>query len=184
MSSLSILSTSQTSILGFRSTYILTAMTKYCVWYYLGKVGFGSNERNPSLLVRDDARMKMCGKALGVSWWMQSLGKSRGRNPLGLWPLRFCPWHFPRDSIRHGTPLAFPHIVPGVWSVNNRATNQRLWQNISILLSPLVKVYKFYLDKSKQKFFSYWMASLSPSHIEWSFVKISSKHFHFYTVSV
>ena len=121
MSSLSILSTSQTSILWFRSTYILKAMTKYCVWYYLGKVGFGSNDRNPSLLVRDDARMKMCGKALGVSWWMQSLRKSRGRNPLGLWLLRFCPWHFPRDSICHGTPLAFPHIVPEVWSVNNRA---------------------------------------------------------------
>ena len=115
------------------------------------EVGFGANEGNPSLLVWDDKRMKMCGKALGVSWWMQSLGKSRGQNPLGLWPLRFCPWHFPRDSIRHGIPLAFPHIVPGVWSVNNRATNQRLWQNISILLSPLVKVNKFYLDKSKQK---------------------------------
>ena len=27
---------------------------------------FGSNARNPCLLVRDDERMKMCGKALGV----------------------------------------------------------------------------------------------------------------------
>ena len=33
-----------------------------------GQVGFGGNEINPSLLVRDDKRMKMCGKALGVSW--------------------------------------------------------------------------------------------------------------------
>ena len=142
MSSLSILSTSKTSILRFSSTNIWTAMTKYCVWYYLGKVGFGSNEKNPSLLVRDDARLKMCGKALGVSWWMQSLGESRDQNPWGLWPIRFCPCHFPRDSLQHGTPLAFPNIVQGLWSVNNRATNQRLWQNISILLSSLV-IYKF-----------------------------------------
>ena len=36
-------------------------------------------ERNPSLLVRDDKRMKMCGKTLGASWWMESLGQE----PLG-----------------------------------------------------------------------------------------------------
>ena len=144
-----ILSTSRTSILGFNSTNGGGFMpSPFSTGFPRGTI----EKRNPSLLVRDDKRMKMCGKALGVSWWMQSLGKSRGRNPLGLWPLRFCPWHFPRDSIRHGTPLAFPHIVPGVWSVNNRATNQRLWQNISILLSPLVKVYTFYLDKSKLNF--------------------------------
>ena len=68
-------------------------------------------KRNPSLLVRDDKRMKMCRKALGVSWWMESLGKSLGQKPLGLWPLWFWPWDFPRDSIHHYTPSAFRHIV-------------------------------------------------------------------------
>ena len=28
----------------------------------------------------------MCGKAEGVSWWMESLGKSQGQNPRGLRP--------------------------------------------------------------------------------------------------
>ena len=45
-------------------------------------------EENPSLLVRDDKRMKICGKALGVSWGMESLGKSLGQKPLG--PV--APW--------------------------------------------------------------------------------------------
>ena len=31
-----------------------------------GQVGFGGNEGNPSLLVRDDQRMTLYGKALGV----------------------------------------------------------------------------------------------------------------------
>ena len=39
-----------------------------------GQVEFGGNARNPSLLVREDNRMKMCGKALVKSWWMESLG--------------------------------------------------------------------------------------------------------------
>ena len=26
--------------------------------------------------------------------------------------LKFWPWDFPRDSIHHDTPSAFPHIVP------------------------------------------------------------------------
>ena len=33
------------------------------------------------ILARDAKIMKMCGKALGVSWWMESLGKSLGQNP-------------------------------------------------------------------------------------------------------
>ena len=46
--------------------------------------------------------MTLCGKALGVSWY-------HGQNPLGpAAPFGFWPWAFPRDSIRHDTPLAFP----------------------------------------------------------------------------
>ena len=43
---------------------------------------------------------------------MESLGKSHGQNPCGLRPLGFWPWDFPRDSIHHDTPSAFPQIVP------------------------------------------------------------------------
>ena len=52
----------------------------------------------------------MCGKAEGVSWWMESLGKSQGKNPRGRRPQGFWPWDFPRDFIHHDTPNAFPHI--------------------------------------------------------------------------
>ena len=48
-------------------------------------------ERNPSLLVRDDERMKMCRKALEVSWSIESLGKSRGKKTLwACCPLGLC----------------------------------------------------------------------------------------------
>ena len=57
-------------------------------------------------------RMKLCGKAQRVSWWIESLGKSCGQNPWGVRPLGDWPWDVPRDSIHHDTPLAFPHIVP------------------------------------------------------------------------
>ena len=43
---------------------------------------------------------------------MESLGKSLGKKPQALRPLRFGPWDFPRDSIHHDTPLSLPHIVP------------------------------------------------------------------------
>ena len=33
-----------------------------------GQVGFGGNQRNPSLLVWEDQRMTLYGKALGVGW--------------------------------------------------------------------------------------------------------------------
>ena len=32
--------------------------------------------------------------------------------PFGPWPLGFWPWDFPRDSIHHDTPSAFPQIIP------------------------------------------------------------------------
>ena len=49
---------------------------------------------SPFLLFRDDQRIKRCGKALGVSWWMESLG------------------NFPSDYTQLDTLLAFPHMVP------------------------------------------------------------------------
>ena len=51
--------------------------------------------------------------AMGVSWWMESLGKSRGQTPWDLWPLDFWPGDFPKDSIHPDTPSAFAPIVPG-----------------------------------------------------------------------
>ena len=48
-----------------------------------------SAERNHSVLVLDDKRMKMFGKALRVSCWIKSLGKSQGQNRWGLRPLEF-----------------------------------------------------------------------------------------------
>ena len=50
---------------------------------YKGLVRFDGNERNPSLLVRDDQRMTLYGKALGVGWWMESLGEVPRLKPLG-----------------------------------------------------------------------------------------------------
>ena len=61
-------------------------------------------KRNSSLLVRDDKRMNMCEKALGVSWWMESLGKSPGQKPWGPaapWVLDF--------GLPQGTPFAMIH---------------------------------------------------------------------------
>ena len=60
-----ILSTSRTSILGFNSTngedFMPSPFSSGVPRDTIGK-------RNPSLLVWDDERLKMCGKALGVSW--------------------------------------------------------------------------------------------------------------------
>ena len=51
--------------------------------------------KKSNILAWDTKRMKMC-----------------GQNPRGLWPLRFWPWDFPRDSIHHDTHSAFTQIVP------------------------------------------------------------------------
>ena len=45
----------------------------------------------------------MCGKAEGVSWWMESLGKSKAQNPRGHRPPRGL-------AIYHDTPTAFPQF--------------------------------------------------------------------------
>ena len=59
------LSTSRSSILGFNSINGGGFMpTKFSSGVPRDSIG----KRNLSLLVRDDERMKMCGKALGVSW--------------------------------------------------------------------------------------------------------------------
>ena len=72
-------------------------------------------EINPSLLVQNDKRMKMCEKAMGVSYchvgW-SPLGGPAAKNPRGLRPLRFWPLDLPGKSILHDTPSAFPYIVP------------------------------------------------------------------------
>ena len=70
----------------------------------------------------------------GVPWevlWLK---------PSGLRLLRFWPWDFPRDSIHHDTPSAFPHIVPvyslkcTVYSVHCTAYSvQILYQEILYL---------------------------------------------------
>ena len=76
-------------------------------------LGTPVEERNPSLIVRDYKRIKMRGKTLGVSWWMEFLKKSLGpKNTRGLRPLGFWPWDFPRDSIHHYTHSTLSHIVP------------------------------------------------------------------------
>ena len=53
--------------------------------------------------------MVICGKALGVSWWILSLGMFQ--NPRGLRPLGFLALELPRDNIHQDTPSTFPHIV-------------------------------------------------------------------------
>ena len=67
-----ILSTSRISTLGFNSTngdgFKPSPFSSGVPRDTIGK-------RNPSLLDRYDERMKMCGKALGVSWSMESLGQ-------------------------------------------------------------------------------------------------------------
>ena len=61
-------------IMGFIWTNIGNPRPVYWPWNFLGSP---LTERNASflLLVRIDKRMKMCGKALGVSWWIESPGK-------------------------------------------------------------------------------------------------------------
>ena len=49
----------------------------------------------------------MCGKSEGVSWWMESLGKSQSQNSRGCRPRGFWLWDFPRDFIHHDTPRLF-----------------------------------------------------------------------------
>ena len=56
------------------------------------------------ILAQDAKRMKICGNALGVSWW-------NGVPRKVPWPKPEGP-EVPRDSIHHNTPLAFPQIVP------------------------------------------------------------------------
>ena len=80
-----ILSTSQTSILGFKSTNVYTSCYKHWPWYSLGSP---SAERNTSLLVWDAERMTLYLKASGVSWWMECLQRSRGKKTLS----RFTFW--------------------------------------------------------------------------------------------
>ena len=78
-----ILSTSRTSILGLNSTNCCTFSYKHWPWYSLGSP---LAERNPSLLVQEDKKMKLCGKALSVSWWIESLGKSQRHKPCTCGP--------------------------------------------------------------------------------------------------
>ena len=109
MSIMVILFTARPSILRFNSTNCGGFMPSS---FSSGVPRDTIERRNPCLLVRDDKRMKMCGKALGVSWWMQSLGKSLGQKPFGdLRPAGFRPRDFNRDSILHDTPLPFLHMV-------------------------------------------------------------------------
>ena len=77
-----------------------------------GQVGFGGNEGNPSLLVRDDQRMTLYEKALGVGWLMESFREVPRAKSLGPAAPQCWPWDFPRDSIHHSNPLAFPNNVP------------------------------------------------------------------------
>ena len=81
------------------STNVCTFSNKYWPWYSL---------YSPFLLFRDDQRIKRCGKALGVSWWMESLGNFPS-NYTQLDTLLAFPHIVPIFST---TPLAFPHIVP------------------------------------------------------------------------
>ena len=48
------------------------------------------------------------GKAEGVLWLMEFLGKCSGQNQRGRRPKGFWPRDFPRDSTHHDTPNAFP----------------------------------------------------------------------------
>ena len=45
----------------------------------------------------------ICEKAEGVSWWIESLGKSQGENQRGLSHRGFYPLDFLRNSIHHNT---------------------------------------------------------------------------------
>ena len=103
-----ILSTSRTSILDLT----ITICRASCPLHFpMEPLGTPVAEKNHSLLVRDDERMKMCGKAFGVSWWMESLGRSRGQKPLG--PAVIAqnidyggfPWAFMEDGVRKSLSL-------------------------------------------------------------------------------
>ena len=68
------------------------------------------------VMVWGDVMMQLPMRGFDGPWvyhgeWSPS-GSPLAKNPRGLQPLRFWPWDFPRDSIHHYTPSAFPHIVP------------------------------------------------------------------------
>ena len=73
-------------------------------------------ERDPNhnlnILVRDDERMTLCRKALGVSWWMDSLGRSRGKKSLGPLPPMVLPLRPPLGLHSPWYPLGFSTHCP------------------------------------------------------------------------
>ena len=113
---MNILSTSRTCILGFNSTNVCPTKDKFWPWYSLGSP---LAERNPSLLVREAKRIKLNGKALGVSWWMEY--------PWGLRAFRLWPYDLPRHSIHHDTPSPFPNNVPMIYGCQQGNSHRRRW---------------------------------------------------------
>ena len=82
--------------------------------------------------------------------WSPS-GKSRGLNHWGLRPLGFWPWDFPRDSIHHDTPLAFPHIVTLVYYYIYYTSNFTRLHNFGLM----IKILAFLIQSfSPHKLFS------------------------------
>ena len=57
-----------TSILGYNSTNVCNSLRNIVYDTTKGQVEFGGNERNPSLLVWNDQRKTLYGKAFGVGW--------------------------------------------------------------------------------------------------------------------
>ena len=64
------------------------------------------------ILAWDAKRMKICGKALGVSWWNRVPRKVLRPKPSGPAPLGFWPWDLLRHNIHHDTSSAFSNNVP------------------------------------------------------------------------
>ena len=65
----------------------------------------------PCLEAKGQMSGTMCGKAKGVSWWMESPRESQGQNLRGCRPQGLWLRDFPRDSMHHDTPNAFPHML-------------------------------------------------------------------------
>ena len=99
-------------------------------------------------------RMKMCGRALGLSWWMESFGKSLGQKPLGPAGPQILAFGLPWGLHSPWYTLGVPHIVPVhiyycLWSRYTRTgiclfvcTHQHLSKLLDLLL--LTKQYYHY----------------------------------------
>ena len=76
--------------------------------------------RESQWIVRDYKIMVICGKALGVSWWILSLARFQGQKPLGPAAHEVFGLGTPKEQYSPRYPLGFStYCICGRWEVRN-----------------------------------------------------------------